>query len=207
MSKSVTIDQSHALMAVLATNVDWEVLDAEFLQKQIIRNPKKAGKQFTAFLRNGGRVIIGEPCIVSIDRTNPFDPVKYLGEGWIIKEQDERSLALLRVDLTMVRFKRVFKATECRGTDKERLRRVKAAGCIRLDAKIFQTLREDQMLIPGEWREEGVIYFDGTTLRHPDGRDVTLCLCWHGDHWDLPGNLDILGDAWRSLGPSAVLAS
>lgn len=56
----ITIDQSHSVLAMLAMNVNWEEVDFESarLQDLVIRNPKEAGQQFTAFLKNGGRVIM-----------------------------------------------------------------------------------------------------------------------------------------------------
>ena len=55
----ITIDQSHSIVAILATNANWEEVDFDEakLQDLVIRDPKEAGRQFTAFLRNGGRVI------------------------------------------------------------------------------------------------------------------------------------------------------
>lgn len=64
MGKPVSTDQSHAVIAALATNVDWNALDAEVLQ-EIVRVPKDAGKQFTAFLKNGGKMGIGEHTIIT----------------------------------------------------------------------------------------------------------------------------------------------
>jgi len=55
--KPVTIDQSHAIMAALATNVDWNALDGALLQGSVVTNAKEAGKQFTAFLA-GGAVMV-----------------------------------------------------------------------------------------------------------------------------------------------------
>ena len=56
----ITIDQSHQIMATLATNTDWAGIDFKDagLQDRIIANPKEAGRQFGIFLRNGGRVIV-----------------------------------------------------------------------------------------------------------------------------------------------------
>ena len=56
----ITIDQSHSILATLAMNVNWEEVDFEGarLQDLVIRNPKEAGQQFTAFLKNGGRVVM-----------------------------------------------------------------------------------------------------------------------------------------------------
>lgn len=56
----INTDQSHSVLATLAMNVSWEEIDFEGarLQDLVIRNPKEAGQQFTAFLKNGGRVIV-----------------------------------------------------------------------------------------------------------------------------------------------------
>ena len=86
----ITVDQSQQIVATLVTNTAWEEIDFEGarLQDLVIRNPKEAGRQFTAFLKNGGRIIVGEPRIILIDRSVPFDPVKFLGQGWTIDEQN-----------------------------------------------------------------------------------------------------------------------
>ncbi len=56
----ITVDQSHQVMATLAINTKWEEIDFEQaqLQELVIRNPKGAGEQFGAFLKNGGRVMV-----------------------------------------------------------------------------------------------------------------------------------------------------
>ncbi len=210
MGKSVTIDQSHSVIAILATNVEWETLDVDILQKEIINKPREAGKQFTAFLKNGAKLIIGESKIVKIDRSKPFDPVSFIGKGWNIEEQDERSLALTELDLTKVQFKTILKDNEKIVEGEKKLRRLKEAGYIRLDARIFQTLWENQYLIPEKWKEKTedniiFIYFDGTILRCPSGSRCVLSLCWLDGEWDW-GYSWLEGD-WRVGGPSAVLAS
>lgn len=55
----ITTDQSHQVMATLATNTNWDGIDFEKsgLQDWIIRNAQEAGRQFTAFLKNGARLI------------------------------------------------------------------------------------------------------------------------------------------------------
>jgi len=59
----ITADQSQQLTATLAANVNWEEIDFEELglQDAVIRKPKEAGAQFTAFLKNRCRtqVVIG----------------------------------------------------------------------------------------------------------------------------------------------------
>lgn len=58
----ITLDQSHQVLATLAVNADWASVDFDGsgLQDLIVRNPKEAGRQFTAFLKNGGRVPVAE---------------------------------------------------------------------------------------------------------------------------------------------------
>jgi hypothetical protein len=56
----ISTDQSHQVMAALATNCEWTGIDfqASGLQDLVIRNQKEAGRQFAAFLRNGCRLLI-----------------------------------------------------------------------------------------------------------------------------------------------------
>lgn len=208
MSKPISIGQSHNVISTLANNVDWSILDSEMLQK-IVDNPKMAGQQFTAFLKNCGKMVVAKQGFVTIDRSKLFDS-SFVGKDFSIDEQDERSLKLTEVDLSMVDFVTMLKSGEKYITGEERLKRLKEFGSTRLDAKIFQTLWENQHLIPESWKdkvngETRLIYFDGTVLRSPGGRRYTLYLCWIDSrwHWDYfwLGNFRFAND------PSAVLAS
>lgn len=208
MSKP-TIGQSHATIQALANNVNWETLDHSMLQK-IIENPKEAGKQFTAFLKNGGTVIVGELKIIKIDRTTPFDPVAFIDAGWTIEEQDEQSLDLNEIDLTEVKFETTLDKKEKLVKGEEKLKRLKAMDCIRLDAGIFKTLWDNQHLIPEKCKAQTngnttYIFFDGTVLRNPSGRRVVLCLFWSDGEWRWC--YIWLDDDWGANNPSAVLAS
>lgn len=144
-----------------------------------------------------------------IDRSQPVDPIKLLRPGWTIAEQDERSLALKEVDLSQVRLVHVLKLGERWVQGEEKIRRLKNAGYIRLDAKIFQTLWENQRLIPKSWRQktgrhETWIFFDGTVLasQKEDARCV-LFLYWKGRRWDK--GCFWLEAGWEAHWPSAVL--
>ena len=147
--------------------------------------------------------------VVIIDRVAPFNPVKLLDRsGWTIDEQDERSLVLNQVDITSIRLGHMLKKNEIRINGEENLRRLKKAGHIRLDAKVFQTLWEDKSLIPESWKKgtKGkitYIYFDGTVLRGPDGHRDVLGLWWYLGSWCW-----ICYSFWRGRSgnsPSAVL--
>jgi len=209
MSKPVSIDQSHAVVQALANNVDWPSLNPDVLQG-IIKNPKDAGKQFTQFLKNGGRLIVGKPTIIPIDRTVSFNPAEFISKSWSIAEEDERSLALAEINLDEVCFESMLNEGETSVKGEAKLERLKAAGHTRLDAKIFQTLWEDQQLIPESWKEKidgktRYIFFDGTILLRPGGRRCILCLYWSGGWWSWDSYW--LGDGWDANDPSAVLAS
>ena len=207
MSKPTT-GQSHAAIAALTANTDWDALSTKMLQK-IIDNPKEAGKQFTAFLKMGGKVIVDGPKVISIDRTKPFDTA-FIGDGWTIEEQDERSIALNEINLTEVAFETTLQKGEKSVKGEEKLKRLKEDGRIRLDAGIFKTLWENQHLIPEKWKEQTngnttFIYFDGTVLRDSGGDRYVLYLYWDGGEWSW--DCHWLGIDWGANHPSALLAS
>ncbi len=221
----ITADQSQAVMAALTTNVDWSQIDFEGLglQDAIIRDPKKAGEQFTAFLRNRAQVIVGEPRILKIDRSKPFNPAEFIGVGWTIwrgpkdgnglegeEEQDARSLALTEIDLSLILLDTCLKQGESSTIGEERIKRLNATNRIKLDAKAFQTLWENRNILPERFKQKTggsttYIFCDGTSLRSPDGDRYALCFCCSGGEWRW--DCGWLGDS-RSVGdPSAVLAS
>ena len=210
----ITRDQSHAIMAALATNADWDSIDfdAAGLQDRVMRDMVAAGRQFTAFLKNGARVIVGEPKIIPIDRSIPFNPAAFIGNGWSIwrgpadgnglkgvKDQDERSLALTQINLADIQLVTCLKGAETVVKGEEKQCRLKVDGRVRLDAKVFQTFWENQALIPERFKEKvnGNIqftYFDGTVLRDPGGHRYVLYLCWDGGAWSW--DVDWLGNDW-----------
>ncbi len=110
----------------------------------------------------------------------PFDPVKFLGEGWSIEpDQDEESLALTEVDLSKVSLETGLKA---KITGEEKLKREKKRKVIRLDARFFMALWNDKTKIPEAWKEKTngnttYICFTGTPLRNlNDGRLFCVCV-------------------------------
>jgi hypothetical protein len=211
-------------MATLAVNTEWSAIDFEGsgLQDLIVRNPKEAGRQFTAFLRNGARLVVGVLKAV-IDRTKSFDAAAFVGSGWTIwkgpadgsglegdLEQDARSLAQNEIDMNQVRLVSTLKQRESSIKGEEKLKRLKAAGHIRLDAAMFLFLWQNQHLIPESWKERvngniQFIYFDGTVLRDSNGSRYVLYLYWSGSEWDW--SVRWLGDDFGQSRVSAVLAS
>jgi len=157
-----------------------------------------------------GKMSISEPRIVSIDRSQPFDSVKFLGQGWNIEEQDERVLKLDQLDFSKVRLEHVTREGEFSIKGEEGLRRLKEAGYIRLDAKVFQILWENNALIPESWKQKTngsttYIFFNGTVLRDPGGGRDVLALCWSAGQWGRDDRW--LEEDWHVSDPSVVLAS
>lgn len=128
-----------------------------------------------------------------IDRSKPFDPEKFLGEGWKIEEEDERSLALTGVGFFGVY---LMSCDECGReslTGEEKLARMKASKSeyVRLGAEIFQDLWENQWRIPRDFKFK-YVFFDGTVLRSPSGLRYTLFLWWDDRRFPLDG----IGERW-----------
>lgn len=139
---------------------------------------------------------------ITIDRSQPFNPVKKMGLGWTIEEQDERSLVLTQVDLSKVCLESMLKPGEDGIFGRERLRRLKEAGYTRLDANVLMALCKNPEIIPDSWSKENVVYFDGTIFRDQSGGHHILCLhhcdCWL---WCMGG----FHYGWKANELSAVL--
>jgi len=150
-----------------------------------------------------GLLPIPEASRITIDRSRPFDPASIGKKGWSIAEQDERSLALREIDLNEVRLFSIPNNGMVI-TGEERLRRLKQAGHIRLDIKIFQMLCGRFGLIPEHW-ELDTICFDGTIFLDLDGRRRVFYLERHDNHWGW--HYDTLDSVWYIGRSSAVLAS
>lgn len=206
MSAKTFDRQTAKFLAVVAENMP--ELSGDVMQGWI-QNPKAMQKVLSnAFCPPEAATAPAR--MVSIDRTTPFDPAQLLGQRWAIDEQDERSLVLTRIDLSKVRLVDMLEKDENRIKGEGKLARLKQAGHLRLDAKIFQTLWENQLLIPKSWKERTngnvtFIFFDGTILRDPFGDRGVLYLYWDVGRWDW--DCYWLEGDWDAHDPSAVLAS
>lgn len=207
-------------MATTVTGDRYMSLDGQLFEiKRQLRQPNGYPYNLEALRQALQDIIEGIFKYIFIDRSRPFNPAEFVYEGWSIwkgpadgdglsgeDDQDERSLALTKVDMSTISLVTMLKrdGTQVRqARGEEKLRRLREAGYIRLDAKIFQTLWENKEHIPEGWKGE-FVYSDGTILRSPDGGRHVLCLCWLGDKWYwFPRRLV---DDWGSGGPSAVLA-
>jgi hypothetical protein len=211
MSQAVSRGQALQISARVGTQVNWDQLDGESLQHEVIElTPEEFGTRFTAFLRNSARLIVG--AVKFVINRGRFNPAKFIGQGWsiIADETDTYSTQLTELDFTKVQQVTMLKDSETYIKGEERLRRLKESGNIRLDADIFLTLWENQHLIPEGWKEKvngntRYIFFDGTVLRGPDGHRYVLYLYWDDDAWYWL--VRWLGRGWDADGLSAVLAS
>lgn len=187
--KEVTRGQALQLQSLFATTTRWDALDGDFIQHEIIQLPAaELGRRFTAFLKNRGQLIVGEPRVVQIDRSQPFDPVPLLGPGWTVEEEDQQALAVSSLNLDQVESINCLKVGETSISAQENLFRLKSSGQICLDAKIFELWWYNQDLIPRRFYKmtcHGIPYFffDGTILRDQYGFLFTLCMFWDGIKW------------------------
>lgn len=219
--QAVVPKQALSLLSVVSLNADFNAIPSEIMQ-DLIDNPQQTGMQFTAWLKNRGRLILPGPRILQIDRARTFNPTEFIGANWSIwrgpvdgdglegdEDQDLNALALSEIDLNNITFdclekdERVVKG-------EEKLLRLKAKPSIRCDGTIFQAIWENKELIPESWKEKvngktRFIYFDGTILRDPDGFRCVLYLYFRDGAWDW--YYLWLDDEWDSGNPSAVLAS
>lgn len=129
--------------------------------------------------------------ILKIDRTKPFDIAEFVSgnQGMKIVEQDEQSLSLTEIDLNAVQLVSMLLPGESEVQGRVCMERLKDVGHVRLDAKIFQILWENQDLIPESWKEEvdgysNQIYFDGTILGNDDGIFVVFYLLYANGGWN-----------------------
>lgn len=221
----ITADQSQQVMAILMTNVDWSSIDFEEsgLQDAVIRNGKEAGDQFTRFLKNRGRVIVGDPKSFF---TTSFDPAEFIGKEWKVwrgpidgdglkgdEDIDSRSLDLVEVSIDSILFETCLEKGEQRITGEEKLKRLKAANVVRLGGNVFLGLwldfetNKENSILEHLYRTRKITYLDffGLILRDPRGNRCVLFLYHNGDggwRWD-DGWLDC---DWRADDRSAVLA-
>lgn len=210
-----TIDRNRALrvMGVYLNNVDLGGV-SEDTEEWVLQHPQEAGAQFTAFLCNGGRMmIVGDLKIA----TAPFDPVTFIGEGWkiISEEHDARNDGLTVVDFSTAELVHALEPGEPSIKGEEKLARLKKlSNRIRLGATSFMGLWLDYQakgqnsVLERLYQTQGIAYVDfmGDVLLSPVGCRYVLYLCrFDGGSW--AWDYYWLSDVRVSPGRSAVLAS
>lgn len=202
-------DKLGQTLNALVENFDLDAIDPKELDL-IIQNSYEAGEHFTNFLRTVGKLIVDKRTsrTIKINRIKLFDPVQFMHHrGLEIEEQDERSVMLEEIDSSAISLESMLQGEKViRG--EEHLMRLKQMGHIRLDARIFQTLWENQHIIPEHWQgttnDPKHIFFDGTVLKNQYGRYV-ISMYWDVDQkWSWTYcRLDIGG--WKAEDLSAVI--
>ncbi len=212
MGKSISIDQSHAIIAALATNVDWGRLNGNLLQEQILKNPKEAGEHFNRFLENGARMLLVGDFKIA---TKPFD-ISFISKNWkiVLKEEDKRSVELTEVDFSKVKFISCLKEKESSIKGEEKLHRFKQTKDIRLGATVFMGLWEDYQAnsknsvlerLYQAGTIKGYLDFFGTVFLNPNGNRSVLYFARVGDgSWGW--GVDWLECDWGIWNLSAVLS-
>lgn len=174
---------------------------------------KLAGDEGLVYLTQLKKFARRESCwLAQLIYPTDLNPATFIGDGWnwADTDADARSLALPKVDFSKVLFETCLGKGEERITGEEKLRRLMAAGGIRLDPRFGVTLfkEEGQMTLECLYRERGITYLDffGRILvGQSDGRYVFYLYrdddgrwCWRA-YW--------LGNGWHGRAFSARLAS
>jgi hypothetical protein len=168
--------------------------------------------------------VADETRVITIDRTNPFNPAEFIGSGWSFWcgpekgnglegdiEQDSRSLEMTEVDLSKILLETHLKGRETYTTGDEHVQRLIYSDRILLDLGVFKTFWDKKVLIPTLFKEKiggniTYVFFDGQTLRSPSGNRCTMYLCIDDDgewSWSVNGLVN-----YRHVNdPSAVLQS
>jgi hypothetical protein len=137
---------------------------------------------------------------IIIDRSNPFDPVRFFGRGWSVVDEDQRSLALTEIDFASVRFENGYPVNEKFWiTGEKKLERIRLMPDVRLDAKVGQALLEEdgQQVLRFIHDCLGVSWFElaGTVLRDPNGvsgKDLCFFRCERQANGSWDGNGEAL---------------
>ena len=210
MSKAVSRGQALQVSARVATQVNWDKLDGDHLQGEVIDlTPEEFGRRLTAFLKNGAKVVFGDLKIA----TASFDSVSFIGKGWklVSKERDERSHVLTEVDFAKTELVSCLRGEETSINGECKLIRLKEEDRIRYGATVFMGLWQDYQDEKGNsilerlYREENITYMDffGDVFLGPDGHRFVLYLYRNAEgEWDW--SVSWLADDWDAGHVSVV---
>ena len=184
---------------------------------------KLGGEERAKLFLSGQLVVVPiervlKPSIIRIDRANPFNPAKFIGDGCSIwrgpkdgdgldgaEEQDKRSLAITELDPAKLFLQTGLDEEETTVTGEVKRARL-LLRAIQADAKIGQWLYVEKGQATLRWLHETLkvtwIEFLGTTLRDPRGSRIAMYLRKRGDgSWDW--GFDWLG-THRNIGCPAL---
>jgi hypothetical protein len=149
-----------------------------------------------------------KPHILTINRSVPFNPAKFIEPGCSIFAQDDRMSAVTEIDPGKIIFRHHLHRGEGQILGEDKLKREKDSGVLRFDALAIQALYKE----PGQktlkvLRSLGWTWFEGlgTELCYPDGRRFALNLRYLASHkWWHKGYLWLAAERYTST-PSASL--
>lgn len=195
-----SIGQSHAVIQALANNVDWEALDSSVLQK-IVDNPARAGKEFTAFLKNRGDSIGGESKTSKLNAIDLDAAPRIPYDGWNVESHTKGGQFHWNKD--KVKLHLSPNQMDGKAIEGNKLRK-ELAGLPVMNANVLDYLLDHPHLIPEEWKGNAV-FFWGTIYRNPDGRLYVRYLVWNDGRWE--HDYGWLDRGWGSSRPALVSAS
>ena len=186
---TISMDQRFSLLAKLGENADWDSLTSEQVQVGI-REAKLTGSEFTAFVRNGFRMQIGDFFRETGELTLsiPALPRPTLQElqakfSWIKSIERDTS----PTDAVILKLGTVLRPDEERvnGTEYERRLVLKPGLCLGYQQAVWPTEHQDEF--PAFMALLGKIYIDfsGLVVVDGDGRRRVPCLVRLGLRWHL----------------------
>ena len=197
MSKQITVDQSHAVMAILATHIDWSQVDPDLLQESVIRNGKVAGFHATAFLKAGARMSLSG--VIDMDA-----PSKRVPKEWKVKDEDQLPKRVFG-QVQWYSAKSSLFLSEKQKSDYDQghdLRKHLENQEVYSDAVMDFYLDHPEIPTPEEWRGKW-IFFWGRIYRDAYDDLIVRCLyCSHGGARDPYCNY--LGSNFNSSTPALV---
>ncbi len=210
--KAVTRGQLSEIIARFATQTGWHSIDGDLLQQRVINlTSEELGRRFTLFLQNGAQITLRDITIIP----QSLDPVSFIAKDWsfVAKEHDARNSALKEVAFSRVAFETCLASNEPSIKGEEKLKRLKAAANIRLDATVFMGLWKDYQengensVLEQLYRTQKLTSMDffGDVLLGPDGARYVLCLSRDGGRWQW--DCYCLAQDWNAGDRSASLAS
>ncbi|MBI1755181.1 hypothetical protein HYR65_02770 [Candidatus Azambacteria bacterium] len=170
MSKAVSRGQALQVAARVGTQVNWDDLDGDHLQKEVINlTPEEFGDRFTAFLKNGGRVIVN---IVKSARASLSELIKARNFDWVNPDiTDNRFPAPDRLWNDYKEF-----PFEERVSSKEAVKRMRAEG--------YEPANSHELLLWDGWNGKDTVVALGSFAKVHGFRSV-LYLLRYGSRRDL----------------------
>jgi len=136
------------------------------------------------------------------------DEISFIPDGWSVLPESEqlsnRVRGLYKLDITKVKLHLYEEQKEGRIKGSELRKKLKEELVLPVNVLDFLLKKENQHLIPEEWKGK-YVFFWGTIYRDSDGDLYVRYLYWHGDGWSWSCNW--LGSDWVGRSPSAVSAS